>query len=137
MLTDFKLYPAWNPFIVSVSGVLEARRRLAVRIVPWEGRLWRFRPRIVHVTEERELCWLGRVGLPRVFDGRHCFELQPDGPGRTRFVQRETFRGLLVPLVPRSMFDAVGRGFEAMNEALKSRVERKQRPRSDPGPAEP
>jgi hypothetical protein len=137
VLTDFNLYPAWNPFIVSVTGVLEARRRLAVRVVPWEGRLWRFSPRIVHVTEERQLCWLGRVGLPWLFDGRHCFELQPDGPGRTRFVQRETFRGLLVPLVPRSMFDAVGRGFDAMNEALKLRAERKQRPRSDPGPAEP
>lgn len=127
MLTGFNLYPAWNPFIVSVAGRLEDRR-LAVRIQPWEGRLWRFHPRVVRLAEERELCWLGRLGLPWLFDGRHCFELQPDGPGRTRFVQRETFRGLLVPLLPRSMFQAVERGFEAMNEALKERVERKPRP---------
>jgi hypothetical protein len=136
VLTGFVLYPAWNPFIVSVSGSLEGRR-LAVRIQPWEGRIWRFRPRIVRLSEERELCWLGRLGVPWLFDGRHCFALEPDGPGRTRFAQRETFRGLLVPLVPRSVFDAVARGFEAMNEALRERAEREQRPRADPAAAPP
>lgn len=122
---------------MSVTGELAERGRLAVRIQPWEGRFWRFRPRIVRITEERELCWKGRLALPLIFDGRHCFELQPDGPGRTRFVQRETFRGLLVPLVPRSVFGAIERGFDGMNEALKQRAEREQRPRRDPEPATP
>lgn len=137
MLTAFNLYPAWNPFVVSVTGSLGRKSRLAVRIQPSEGRLWRFRPRIVRLSDERELCWLGRLGLPWVLDGRHCFALEPDGPGRTRFLQRETFRGLLVPLLPRSVLAAVERGFEAMNEALKERAEREQRPRAAPAAAAP
>ena len=136
VLTAFNLYPAWNPFVVSVAGTLERKKRLAVLIQPSEGgRLWRFRARIVRLSDERELCWLGRLGLPWVFDGRHCFALEPDGPGRTRFVQRETFRGLLVPLLPRPVFAAVERGFEAMNEALKQRAERERRPRTEPAAA--
>ncbi|HET8645746.1 MAG TPA: SRPBCC family protein, partial [Vicinamibacteria bacterium] len=67
VLTEFHLYPAWNPFVVSVVGALAARGRLAVRVQPWEGRLWRFRPRIVHLEEERVLCWRGRLLLPGLF----------------------------------------------------------------------
>lgn len=136
VLTEFHLYPAWNPFVVSVTGQPTQRARLAVRLQPSEqGRIWRFRPRIVRLEAERELCWLGGLLLPFLVDGRHCFHLQPDGPGRTRFVQREEFRGLLVPLLPSSLLEATGRGFEAMNEALKERAERVQRPRRQPDPA--
>ena len=39
------------------------------------------------------------------------------------FVQREEFRGLLVPLFSRSLDTDTRRGFEAMNQALKERAE--------------
>lgn len=63
-----------------------------------------------------------RLALPGLFDGRHIFELQP-APGGTRLVQREEFRGILVPLFARSLDRNTARGFVAMNEALKARVE--------------
>jgi hypothetical protein len=43
---------------------------------------------------------------------------------RVRLVQRERFRGILVPLVWRTLDRDTRRGFEAMNQALKQRVER-------------
>jgi hypothetical protein len=39
-------------------------------------------------------------------------------------VQEERFRGLLVPLISRSLTEHTRPGFEAMNEALKRRVQR-------------
>ncbi len=66
--------------------------------------------------------WLGRFGIPGVFDGAHRFELEPLGEGRTRFVQSEHFRGLLVPLLRRSLRTHTLAGFEAMNRALADRV---------------
>jgi hypothetical protein len=42
---------------------------------------------------------------------------------RVRFVQREAFRGLLVPLFARSLDNSTLRGFEEMNRALKERAE--------------
>src|SRR5437870_334548 len=70
----------------------------------------------------RELRWLGRLGLPRLFDGEHIFQIEPLGPTRTRFIQRERFRGLLVPLMARSLNRDARRGFEEMNHALQARV---------------
>jgi len=74
------------------------------------------------VVPNRELRWLGRLGLPRLFDGEHIFQIEPLGPIRSRFVQRERFRGLLVPLLARSLSRDARRGFEEMNRALRERV---------------
>lgn len=136
MLTDFGHYPAWNSFVVSVDGAARHRSRLAVCMQPSEGRIWRFHPRIVRLSEERELCWRGRLGgLPFLLDRHHCFQLQPDGLGRTRFVQRGEFRGLLAPLLPASVLEATERGLDDMNAGLRERAEREHRPRREPEPA--
>ena len=68
--------------------------------------------------------WLGKLGgVPHLFDGAHRFELEPiDGGARTRFVQSERFRGILLPLVRRSILPATLKGFEAMNLALAERA---------------
>jgi hypothetical protein len=42
---------------------------------------------------------------------------------RCQFVQQERFRGVLVPLFARNLDDQTLRGFNAMNAALKARVE--------------
>ena len=41
-----------------------------------------------------------------------------------RFRQSEQFRGILVNLFPNAMYEKTQRGFEAMNRALKERVEK-------------
>ena len=68
--------------------------------------------------------WLGRLGgVPRLFDGAHRFELEPiDGGSRTRFVQSERFRGVLLPFVRRAILPATLQGFQAMNRALADRA---------------
>jgi len=82
----------------------------------------RFRPIAKVVVPNRELRWLGRLGLPRLFDGEHIFQIEPLGSTRARFIQRERFRGLLVPLMARSLNRDARRGFEEMNQALRARV---------------
>jgi hypothetical protein len=61
--------------------------------------------------------------VPGLFGGEHSFVIQPLGENRVRFVQREAFRGLLVPLFARSLDNSTLRGFEEMNRALKERAE--------------
>ena len=61
--------------------------------------------------------------MPGLFDGEHCFVIEPHGADRVRFVQHEAFTGLLVPLVPKTMESNIRQGFEAMNLALKARAE--------------
>ncbi len=115
-------YAAWNPFIRVVSGDLAPGSRPTLRITPPGKRGSTFRPRVIHASPEAGLRWLGRLILPRLCDADHEFRLTPATGDRTHLVQRETFRGVLVPFLA-GMLDPTRQGFEAMNEALRQRVE--------------
>jgi hypothetical protein len=123
VLTDFPAYGAWNPFVLSVAGEPRAGTRLTVRIQPPGGRAMTFRPTVLVARPPAELRWRGHVLMPGLFGGEHDFILEPLGSNRVRFVHRETFRGLLVPLLRRSLEPRTRAGFEAMNRALKARAE--------------
>jgi hypothetical protein len=124
VLTDFERYPEWNPFVRSLSGPLAVGERLRAHLQAEGGTSFRVRPRVVTVAPGREFAWLGRLGIPGLFDGEHRFRIEPlaDG-GRVRFVHEEHFRGILVPLLWGKLDTETRRGFEQMNEALKQRVE--------------
>ena len=119
---DFDAFPDWNPFIRHVRGKPEVGSRLDVLIGASGTRGMRFRPRVTQVRPNCEFRWLGQVGIPHLFDGEHIFELEPLGTTGTRFVQRERFRGLFVPLLARRLKADVRRGFDEMNHALRNRV---------------
>jgi hypothetical protein len=63
------------------------------------------------------------MGVSGLLDGRHSFTLTPLGHGRTRLLQAEVFSGALVPLAG-SVLAKTKAGFEAMNEALRDRLEK-------------
>lgn len=124
VLTDGASYPDWNPFVRRLEGRLELGARLRVRIEPPGKRGMNFRPTVVALEPERAFAWLGRLGVRGLLDGRHSFTLEPlDGGTATRLVHAESFRGVLVPLVGRTMA-AAAEGFEAFNAALRERAER-------------
>lgn len=123
VLTDFAAYPAWNPLIVEAGGAARAGERLRIRVRIPGYPPTTFRPTVLAVELPRELRWRGRLLLPGLFDGEHLFRLEPLEGGRTRLVQAERFRGVLVPFF-RKMLAATERGFEAMNRALRERAER-------------
>jgi hypothetical protein len=122
VLTDFASYPEWNPFLTSIIGAPEREETLAVRFEPPQGRAMTINPTVLRADGPREFRWLGRLGLPRVFDGEHVFELEAH-EGGTRFVQREEFRGVLVTPLLAWVGKSTLAGFKQMNEALKERAE--------------
>ena len=123
VLTDFRAYPEWNPFIPRITGALEAGSRLDVQLQPPGGRGVRMRPTVQAAEPPRELRWLGHLGIPGLFDGEHRFRIEAAGTDRVRFIQEERFTGLLAPLVLRFVERGTRQGFEAMNQALKARAE--------------
>ncbi len=122
MLTDFESLPEWNPFLREAEGELTAGSRLKVRIEPPGGRGMTLRPNVLVAGPNRELRWLGRVLVRGLADGEHVFALEALGEGRTRFVQREAFRGPLWALL-RGTLERTEQGFDAMDAALKERAE--------------
>jgi hypothetical protein len=114
---------SWSPFVRTLDGRLEPGERLTVRLQPEGGRAMTFRPRVLRAEPGRTLVWLGRTGLPFVFDGEHRFEIVDEGPGRVRLEQSERFSGVLVPLFTRRFWSRTRAGFEALNEAVRDRAE--------------
>lgn len=125
VLTDFDKFPEWNPFIRAVSGRVEKDQRLNVTLHPSGGRTITMRPSVLAVEPNKELRWIGNLGVPGLFDGQHIFELQPLGSAKTIFVQREQFGGILLPFLTGMLRNETARGFDEMNQALKQRVEGK------------
>jgi hypothetical protein len=125
ILTDFASYTAWNPFILSIQGKPRVGTRLEVVMnPPGRGKLT-FRPKVLRVSRNREIRWIGRVVIAGLFDGEHRFTIVPEGEAGVRFIQSEIFTGLLVPLLDLfGAFRTTRLGFLLMNQALKERAER-------------
>jgi hypothetical protein len=122
VLTDFRRYPEWNPFIVSIEGQLSPGGELRVALSPPESREYHILPQVVRCEPEQELRWRGQWGARFLFQGEHFFRLVALDGARTRFIHGEDFNGILVRWLGRQLTH-VARGFVFMNQALKRRVE--------------
>ncbi|MCB9654468.1 MAG: SRPBCC domain-containing protein [Deltaproteobacteria bacterium] len=126
ILTDTSMFPTWNPFIHRVEGELRLGSTLEVELgAPGKSKMI-FKPTVVALEPNRALRWLGKLFMRGLFDGEHIFELEPKSNASangTRFIHREEFSGLLVPLFRRLLERDTRPGFEAMNQALKVRAE--------------
>ncbi len=123
LITDLASFPQWNPFIRRASGNVKVGETLEVHIQASGASGMIFRPTVLKADRNREIRWLGHLLVPGLFDGEHIFTIEPLGIDRVRFVQREIFTGLLVPLLARGLDTDTRRGFEEMNRALKVRAE--------------
>jgi hypothetical protein len=121
VLTDFDAYPQWNPFIRHMSGDARPGGQLTMELNS-SGISMTIMPTVLEVQPEREIAWIGRLFIPGVFDGKHSLIIEPQGESRVRFVQSETFNGILVPLSG-SILRGTESSFNEMNRALKERAE--------------
>ncbi|CAN5821848.1 SRPBCC domain-containing protein [soil metagenome] len=123
VLTDFSSYPEWNPHVRQVRGKPGEDRRISIISRPLGARPMRLWPLVISWSPPRELRWRATFISARLFSGEHGFRLEPLAEDRVRFVQDETFRGLLVPLYSRLRLPSTRRGFEQMHVALRERAE--------------
>jgi hypothetical protein len=123
VLLDFARYSEWNPFVRSIEGAPSEGSTIKVKIQSPSGKAMTFSPVVLRNTAGREFRWKGKLVLPGIFDGEHYFRLASGGAGLTEFTHGERFTGLLVPLLRGALDRDTRSGFEAMNRALKQRVE--------------
>lgn len=124
IITDFEGYPRWNPFIKEISGIPGEGSIIEVCIKPPQSKGMKFKPKIIKLQEEKELRWLGKLWIPKLFDGEHSLVIKQISENKVLFIQKEKFYGLLVPIFSNLLKDTKS-GFELMNNALKHEAEEK------------
>ncbi len=125
LLTDLDAYSIWNPFIREASGILAEGHRLRLSVTIPGGRDMTLRPKVIELIPEKELRWIGGLWVPGLFNGDHRFRIHSLKPGTVRFVQTEEFSGLLSPFFGGWVSRDALKGFQAMNLAMKKRLEGK------------
>jgi len=123
VLTDFSSFPEWNPFIKKIEGEFKIGAKLKVYMEPPGGKGMTFKPVVKILKPKAEFWWLGSLLMPGIFDGEHIFQLEKIDNNKTKFIHRENFSGLLIPLFWKSLNSNTRQGFEEMNKALKEKVE--------------
>ncbi len=109
-------HAGWDPHIESISGEVQVGEKIAVRF----RNGMTFKPTVTVAEPGLALEWLGRLGVPGLFDGRHRWDLEVIGD-RTKVTQSEEFTGILVPMMGRVVSKADA-DFAASNAALSERL---------------
>jgi hypothetical protein len=124
IITDFENFGNWNPFIKKISGIPKEGNTIKVFIKPPNSNGIRFEPKILKYEPEKEIRWLGNLWVPKIFDGEHSLTIKKVEEYKVLFIQKEQFKGLLVPLFTNMLKDTKS-GFIMMNEKLKQKAEEK------------
>jgi hypothetical protein len=119
VLTALDKYPEWNPFLHHAIGKAELGAKVDVTFKSGSKDMT-LHCIVTKVEPNHELRWRYHVGFPFLFQGEHCFVMEPAGDNLTHFIDKEIFTGLLIPF----MVNENDRGgFEAEDKALKARAE--------------
>jgi hypothetical protein len=122
VLTDFDRFHEWNPVIRRIEGDLAVGRQVVMTVnTPHGERQWALR--ISRLDTGRELGWRFRERHPLLYRGEHTFWLAAIDEHTTRYIDRETFHGLLVPRRRHALGTQTKSGMVAMGDALKRRAE--------------
>lgn len=123
ILTDFKNYPNWNPFIKSLTGEVAVGKTIVAKLSPPNSSAMTFKPKVLVFDKNKEFCWLGNLFFRGLFDGEHKFELKDNQDGTTTLIQSEKFSGILVPFLAKMLDTNTVEGFKLMNQKLKELAE--------------
>jgi hypothetical protein len=121
ILTDFAEYGTWNHFTPQVNCTGHVGDPVTLLAQLGGGN-----PRSVNLTLNQwepphRICWGSTDWYLRV---NRCQMLQLLPDGRTRYINEESFEGLLAPLVIWSQRKALMRGYRRVADGLKGEAER-------------
>jgi hypothetical protein len=122
ILSDFEIFPAWNPFVIKVSGKPKVGEVLQIEVQLPESRLLKFTPTVLKADPNKELRWVGTMSL-NAFCGEHFYQIEKLGDDKIRFIHGEHFSGWMVGLIWIMFGKKIEKGYGLMNVALKKQAE--------------
>jgi hypothetical protein len=121
VMTDFKAYPQWNPFITKMSGELKEGSIFDVTVKIPGRKDSQFKSKLVKIVEKQELMFNGTIKKGILTDD-HLFKLESFGENKTKMFQSIAFKGFMSYFAGSTIKD-VQKGLDMMNSAFKVRCE--------------
>ena len=118
LLTDLGAQSRWNSTSTSIEGTVALGQRVFFKVPEAPGQT--FSPTVVAYDEAKSMVW--RLNRWPLLVSNRTYRLEPGREGSTEFSLAETFSGLLLPLIARSLPD-FGRMFERTAADLKAAAE--------------
>jgi len=123
ILVDLDQYSTWNPLLYRASGKVEVGETVVV-YGKTATKDMKFTCKVTRVEPLREFAWRFPVIHPILFRGEHIFRIEPLGQDGTKFIDREWFKGLLLPTQAKDLKTNGLLAMVEMGKALKDRAER-------------
>jgi len=134
VLTDVAAYPEWSPLVTSAEGTFAQGDRVVFHFPPLNALIRTTVPAtVLEVTPCRRLRYtlrFARLGMPGLLDTEHILTIAPHDGGVRLWLEMQ-FRGLLLPLMSRSLNRDRAPAFGPMPAALKDRIEGMQAARPE------
>ena len=122
-LADVSAYPAWNPYIVEVSGTLKVGEKLKI-VEEMDGRR---RSHSVHVTHfeaaERQLGWQGSTFPAALLQWSEWFSVEAIDASHSRVTMLNSHQGLLANSYRKYNKNSDLRAYRKFADALKKKAE--------------
>lgn len=121
ILTELEKYAEWNPLLHQAYGKIEEGEKIFVH-AKTATKDMKLNCLVTRVQLFRDFTWTFPVIHPILFRGEHIFRLQPYLDA-VKFIDRECFKGLLLPTQAQDLKTNGLAAMITMGEALKARAE--------------
>ena len=102
IVTNFDRYAVWDiPLQISGQPVLNSPLIVQVNMSGRKPEI--FAGRLSVCREKEELEWVVNKIAPILFSGKHAFVIESIGDNRVRFINKESFSGLVIPFIKKSL----------------------------------
>jgi len=123
VLTRFRKWDEWNPVINRIRYKRGADTgRISIRLLPWVPS-FSVQVAIIDLRDRSQFGWRACLLSERIFQGEHLFALISPAPHSVRFVQTETYSGVLAPVIGPFLKPLSRQAFKRMDDCLKSACE--------------
>jgi len=124
VLIEGDAYPNWNPFINKVSDDIYEGNKLKMTLSPEFSSEGEVEIKVGQLWFGKTMVWISRPLMTDLLSGRHYFKTEEMPDGKIKFINLETYSGILLYLAMPFIEPKARQGFEAMNIALKAEAER-------------
>ena len=123
ILVDLDKYSEWNPLLYQANGKVGVGETVIV-YAKTASKDMKFTCEVTRMESFCEFAWRFPVIHPILFRGEHIFRIEPSGEEEIKFIDREWFKGILLPTQAKDLKSNGLMAMIEMGKALKDRAER-------------